>query len=119
MEYLHNNRIIIGNLISDNILLDKDGHIKIKEFETVTQLKENEEYSTEGINFVDYTYFAPECYNGKYEYSADFFSLGCILISMLFRTIPFKFTLKQLLKDRRIPIDNSFDQDYRFRQIYK
>ena len=85
---LHDNNILYGDLKSGNILLDRNGHIKICDFGSSIILKKKEELvNTRGGT---YGYSAPEVLDGlDYGMYADWYSFGCVLYEMLFKSVPY------------------------------
>ena len=89
LEYLHNNKMIYRDLKPENILIDKTGHIKLTDFGLSKILKKPKEkaYTICGTP----QYLAPEIISNKgYDYSVDWWSLGCVLYEMLVGRAPYK-----------------------------
>eukprot|EP01091_Cochliopodium_minus_P015967 TRINITY_DN5830_c0_g1_i1.p1 TRINITY_DN5830_c0_g1~~TRINITY_DN5830_c0_g1_i1.p1 ORF type:complete len:1144 (-),score=329.28 TRINITY_DN5830_c0_g1_i1:370-3801(-) len=83
LKYIHKNNIIHNNLKSENILITRDGKIKISDFShaDVVQSKyiENDQKEPKGTpHFV-----APErVFGGKYDFSSDIWSFGIFLLEL-------------------------------------
>lgn len=86
LRYLHEEKkIVYRDLKPDNILIGEDGYIKVSDFGLSAM---NVECLTSICG--TYEYIAPEILNGEtYSYVVDYFSLGCLLYEMLFRSSPF------------------------------
>lgn len=88
LQFLHNRGIIYRDLKPDNVLLDKDGHIKIADF---GMCKENIVGNAKTNTFCGTPhYLAPEIIRGEaYNSSVDWFSFGVVLYEMIIGRLPF------------------------------
>jgi len=103
LEYLHKNDIIYRNITPNNILITKDGYIKLTPFslEQIFNLKENID-----INISKKEYTSPEAYNNNSNISSDFWNLGIIIYEMVYGIPPFfsldKNELKEMILNKEI-----------------
>ena len=113
LEFLHNNNIIYRDIKPENILIDKTGHIKLVDFGLSKVFKNTDEKMLTicGTPF----YLAPEIVEKKgYNYSADWWSLGCLMYEMLSGNPPFKINgnnIYTLKFDEPPKMDNGFSNE--------
>ena len=82
MQYLHKHEIVYRDLKPENLLIDREGHIKITDFGFAKQLENDRTYTLCGTP----EYLAPEIIKGSkigYGKSVDWWALGILVFEML------------------------------------
>ena len=101
LEYLHKKDVIFRDLKPGNLLLDKEGHIKLTDFGLSKEGVKDNFYTKSFCGSVGY--LAPEILlNQKYGKSVDWYSLGVIFYEMLSGTLPYFTPYKgEILKSKK------------------
>ncbi|KAK4572975.1 hypothetical protein RGQ29_031096 [Quercus rubra] len=88
LKYLHDRKVVHRDIKCANILVDASGSVKLADFGLAKATKLNDVKSCQGTAF----WMAPEVVNRKnqgYGLPADIWSLGCTVLEMLTRQIPY------------------------------
>lgn len=88
LEYLHDRSIIYRDMKLENLLLDKDGHIKLADFGLC---KEDIKFGDTTVTFCGTPeYLAPDIlFNYKYGRAVDWWGLGVVMYEMVIGRLPF------------------------------
>uniref|UniRef100_A0A0N5APV0 non-specific serine/threonine protein kinase n=1 Tax=Syphacia muris TaxID=451379 RepID=A0A0N5APV0_9BILA len=88
LEYLHDRNIIYRDMKLENLLLDKDGHIKLADFGLC---KEDIKFGDTTVTFCGTPeYLAPDIlFNYKYGRAVDWWGLGVVMYEMICGRLPF------------------------------
>ena len=110
LNFLHKNKIIYRDLKPENVLIDRDGHIKLTDF-GLSKFCETKAFTICGTPY----YIAPEVFNPKgYNDAVDWWSLGCIMYEMLAGEPPYIFDPKNIdlsLYKKPIKLMNNFTDE--------
>jgi hypothetical protein len=81
LKYMHSNHLIHRDIKSDNILLNREGAVKICDFGFAVQLTKRKQKRNTALGSL--YWMAPEVIRGKdYDYKADVWSVGILLMEM-------------------------------------
>jgi len=87
LEYLHENGVIYRDLKPENVLFDSKGHVRLVDF-GLAKCIEASGSSNSLVGTPEYV--APEVLLKKnYDFSVDFWNLGCVMFEMLIGRPPF------------------------------
>ncbi|GAB2224018.1 hypothetical protein Drorol1_Dr00004764 [Drosera rotundifolia] len=88
LQYLHDRRVVHRDIKCANILVAANGTVKLADFGLAKATKLNDLKSCKGTPF----WMAPEVVNQKnkgYGHLADIWSVGCTVLEMLTRLVPY------------------------------
>ncbi|GMP47128.1 hypothetical protein CsSME_00015034 [Camellia sinensis var. sinensis] len=118
LKYLHEKNVVHRDIKCANILVDANGSVKLADFGLAKVTKLNDVKSCKGTPF----WMAPEVVkrrNQGYGLAADIWSLGCTVLEMLTRQIPYSHLECQMQALFRIgkgeppPVPDSLSSDAR------
>ena len=98
IEYLHKNNMLYRDLKPENVLIDKTGHIKLTDFglSKIIRKPKDKAYTICGTP----QYLAPEVLSDQgYDYTVDWWSLGCVFYELLIGRAPYKILLGDSLNE--------------------
>jgi len=88
IKEIHNKKIIHRDLKPENIFMNKNNEIKIGDFGISKELNSYKKYTFTNNKLGTLYYTAPEILDeGKYNYKADIYSLGCIIYELFHLSI--------------------------------
>lgn len=89
LKYLHSQGVIYRDLKLENLLLDRNGHVKITDFGLC---KDNVRFGDSTNTFCGTPeYLAPEVVEDKeYDFSVDWWGMGCVMYEMITGMLPFE-----------------------------
>lgn len=90
LEYMHSKGIVYRDMKPENILLARDGYLKLADFGFVKKLGFGEKtYTICGTP----EYIAPEIFDNRgHGHAVDFYSLGILIYELLYGDAPFRGT---------------------------
>jgi serine/threonine protein kinase len=96
LQYAHDRKVIHRDVKPENMLLNKQNHIRLSDFGIAVVYE-----TTSSPNTVDKlgtpSYMAPEQFRGKPLYASDQYSLGVVVYEWLCGTLPFNGTIGELM----------------------
>ncbi|XP_022773200.1 mitogen-activated protein kinase kinase kinase 1-like [Durio zibethinus] len=118
LKYLHDRNVVHRDIKCSNILVDASGSVKLADFGLAKATKLNDVKSCKGTAF----WMAPEVVNRKgqgYGLPADIWSLGCTVLEMLTRQIPYHHlecmqALFRIGRGEPPPVPDSLSKDARY-----
>ncbi|CAB9516794.1 activated protein kinase catalytic subunit alpha-1 [Seminavis robusta] len=91
LSYLHCQKILHRDIKGSNVLVNDLGIVKLADFGASKQLSENSQGMIMTMTMRGTPYFmAPECFEEKYGYESDIWSVGCLAIQMRIGLPPWK-----------------------------
>ena len=92
INYIHRKKFVHASINTENILIDAEGYIKIKNF-TNSNKPNKEKHNT--LDTYSLLFTSPEVLNGdSYSYAADYWSIGIVLYYLFFEAFPFSIDVK-------------------------
>lgn len=102
LKYMHERDIIHRDLKLENVLLTKNGHIKIVDFGVSAHIED-----IKHMRVGSYEYMSPEVLGRKeYSHEADLWSLGIVLYTMFYRNYPFNIADKMRKDKNKVDVIN-------------
>lgn len=123
INYIHKKNIIHRDIKPDNLMIDKNGYLKVIDFGVAKELKDKD--TTQTCCGTPH-YLAPEVLMGKgYSYSADYWAVGITMFEIFYGYYPFGTNSKDIMeiyheilnKKLTIPYDPKFNDINNFFKI--
>lgn len=91
LEYLHSRGVAHGDLKTENILIDGDGHVQLADFGSVTSLKKSKQvFGVRGSTM----HFPPEMIEqSQISLASDMWTLGCVAFELFTCSRPHPYTI--------------------------
>ena len=89
LEYLHQSNILYRDLKPENVMVDRDGHVRLADFGLSKLNFASDDFTDSFCGSPEY--MSPEMLltNSQYSRMVDFYSLGCLLYELLVGVPPF------------------------------
>ena len=103
IDYCHQRLVLHRDIKPDNILIEKDGKLKLTDFGISHKLKTKDSYCTNSSGTLEY--MAPEIRGEGHQhtYPSDFYSIGIYLFELILLRLPEGYMpVGELLKDAKV-----------------
>jgi len=90
LEHAHRNRVIHRDVKPENVMIGRDGAVKLMDF-GIAQIKDVQQMTVTGTMIGSPAHMSPEHIEGrKLDHRADIFSLGTLLYTLCVGNLPFR-----------------------------